>query len=58
MKPIRKPQSTPERDRQRDDDVLALAERGWSKAKIGRAFGISRQRVQQILWRLARERRP
>lgn len=40
-----------ERDHDRDRKMAALRADDWSLAKIGRAFGISRARVSQILQR-------
>jgi hypothetical protein len=38
-------------DPKRDREMLVLRQAGWSLARIGLAYGISRQRVCQILRR-------
>ena len=45
------------RDRQRDKEVLRLRKSGWTLTAIGNKYAITRQRVWQILARLAKEGR-
>ena len=43
------PGSVPDRDDQRDKEIADLRKLGWSLQRIGIAYGISKQRVKQIL---------
>ena len=41
----------PERDYEREAEIIALREKGWTYESIGQKFGITRQRVHQIIRR-------
>lgn len=52
---IKPPQPVPEADVERDKQIADLRSLGWKLDDIGRAFGITKQRVSAILKRIARE---
>ena len=35
--------------RQRNDNIIELREEGWTLARIGEKYGITRERVRQII---------
>lgn len=52
---IKPPQPVPEADAERDKQIADLRSLGWKLDDIGKAFGITKQRVSAILKRVARE---